>query len=216
MMPMPVIAVALVDDHRVVTRSLRAYLESFSDIRVVHVASSGEDFLSHLDTLRVDLVLQDLLLPGGIDGIETIRRALARSPDLRIVALTASMDEARMTGALRAGALGYVRKDAEPEVLLAAVRSVARGRPYIDPGATRHILGRSDGSEALTSRERDVLRELAQGKSNRDIADALTVGEETVKTHVTRLLAKLQAENRAHAIVQAVKKGVLRIEDLGS
>jgi NarL family two-component system response regulator LiaR len=211
---MSIIAVALVDDHRVVTRSLQAYLESFPELRVVHVAATGEEFLARLPDLRVDVVLQDLLLPGGIDGIETIRRALARSPDLRIVALTASMDEARMTGALRAGALGYVRKDAEPETLLAAVRTVARGRPYIDPGATRQILSPGATIEELTSRELEVLRELARGRSNRDIAAALNLGQETVKTHVTRVLAKLQADNRAHAIVQALRGGVLTVGDL--
>ena len=119
--------IALVDDHRVVTRSLKAYLESFPEFRVVGIAVSGEELLDHLDAWKPDVVLQDLLLPGGIHGIETTKRIVARAPATRVIALTASIDEARMMGALRAGASGYVRKDAEPETLLAAVRAVVRG-----------------------------------------------------------------------------------------
>ena len=210
---MSIIGVALVDDHRVVTRSLRVYLESFPDIRVVTVASSGEEFLAQLAALKPDVVLQDLLLPGGIDGIETTRRALALCPGLRVVALTASVDEARMMGVLRAGALGYVRKDAEPEILLAAVRTVARGKPYIDPGVSRLIIQAGD-SDQLTRRELDVLRQMALGKSNRDVAGALDLSEETVKTHVAHLLAKLQVENRAQAIVQSLKRGLVTLDEL--
>lgn len=210
---MSIIAVALVDDHRVVTRSLRAYLESFPDIRVVAAAASGEEFLAQLGTLKPDVVIQDLLLPGGIDGIETTRRALAKCPGLRVVALTASVDEARMMGVLRAGALGYVRKDADPEILLAAVRTVARGKPYIDPAVSRLIIQAGD-SETLTPRELDVLRQMALGKSNRDIAAALDLSEETVKTHVAHLLAKLQVENRAQAIVQSLKRGLVTLDEL--
>jgi len=121
----------MVDDHRVVARSLKAYLESFADLKVVGIAASGEELLKHLQEWQPQVVLQDLLMPGGIDGIETIRRASQRASSVKVIALTASTDEARMMGALRAGAAGYVRKDAEPEVLLAAVRAVARGKTYI-------------------------------------------------------------------------------------
>jgi DNA-binding NarL/FixJ family response regulator len=203
-----------VDEHRVVTRSLKAYLESFSDLRVVGIADSGEELLANLERWRPDVILQDLLLPGGMDGIEATRRAIARMPAVRVVALTASIDEARMMGVLRAGALGYVRKDAEPEVLLAAVRAVARGRPYIDP-AVGHQLVRSPGpTEDLTPREREVLRMLAIGRSNKEIAVALDIGGETVKTHVGHVLAKLQVENRVQAIVQALKRGLVTLEEL--
>src|SRR2546425_9436114 len=103
-------SIALVDDHRVVTRSLKAYLESFPEFRVVGIAASGEELLEHLDAWKPDVVLQDLLLPGGLHGIETTKRILARAPSTRVIALTASIDEARLVGALRAGASGYVRK----------------------------------------------------------------------------------------------------------
>lgn len=210
--------IALVDDHRVVTRSLKAYLESFPEFRVVGIAASGEELLEHLAEWKPDLVLQDLLLPGGIHGIETTKRVLERAPSTRVIALTASIDEARMMGALRAGALGYVRKDAEPETLLAAVRAVARGKTYIDPAAAA-ILTIFPGTPAagdLTPRETDVLRQLALGRSNREIAATLDIGDETVKTHVGHVLAKLGVDNRAQATVQALKRGLVTLEELDS
>jgi DNA-binding NarL/FixJ family response regulator len=212
---MSIVRVALADDHRVVSRSLQAFLESFADLQVVGAASSGEELLANLDSWRPDVVIQDLLMPGGIDGLETTRRVLARAPGVRVVALTASTDEARMMGVLRVGATGYVRKDAEPETLLAAVRAVAAGRTYIDPAIGR-LVPRGDDREELTSRERDVLRHLALGRANREIASALGVSEETVKTHVAHVLAKLQVENRAQAAVQALRRGLVSFEDLAS
>ena len=210
---MSVITIAIADDHRVVARSLKTYLESFVDVRVVGIAASGEDLLEHLSAWRPQVVIQDLLMPGGIDGIGTTRRILARQPSIRVVALTASFDEARMMGVLRAGATGYVRKDADPEILLAAVHAVAAGRTYIDPSIGHH-LARAQEADELTPREGDVLRHLAVGASNRTIAAALGVSEETVKTHVANVLSKLQVENRAQAAVQALKRGLVSIDEL--
>lgn len=207
------IRIALVDDHKVVTRSLKAYLESFLDLAVIGIASSGEDFLAHLDEWHPDVVLQDLLLPGGLDGIETTRLTRERAPSTQVVALTASTDEARMMGVLRAGAAGYVRKDAEPEVLLAAVRAVARGKTFIYSSLARQLLGGPGGHDELTVREREVLRQVALGRSNKEIGGALFISEETVKTHVGNL-AKLQVANRAQAIVQALKRGLVSLEEL--
>ena len=210
---MSVIPVTIVDDHRVVARSLKAWLESFSDLRVVGIAASGEELLEQLAVWRPQVVIQDLLMPGGIDGIETTRRVLASDPAIRVVALTASFDEARMMGVLRAGASGYVRKDADPDILPAAIRAVVAGRTYIDPAIAGH-LGRAQVLDELTPREADVLRHLAVGASNRSIAAALAVSEETVKTHVGHVLSKLQVENRAQAAVQALKRGLVSIDDL--
>ena len=206
---------ALVDDHRLVASSLKAYLESFADLEVVGVASSGEELLERLAEWRPAIVLQDLLLPGGMDGIETTRHVLERLPSVRVIALTASIDEARMMGVLRAGAAGYVRKDADPEVLLAAVRAVARGRTYIDPSVAAQVL-RASGADAddLTQRELEVLRRLALGRTNREIGSELFISEETVKTHIGHVLAKLQVENRAQAIVAALKRGLVTLEEL--
>lgn len=208
------VSIALADDHRVVARSLKAYLESFPDLKVVGIAASGEELLKHLDEWRPQVILQDLLMPGGIDGIETTRRISESAPSVKVIALTASTDEARMMGALRAGAVGYVRKDAEPEILLAAVRAVARGKTYIDPSVGRQILRAATFHEELTPREVAVLRQLALGRSNKEIADALSIGDETVKTHVGNVFSKLQVENRAQAIVQALKRGLVSLEEL--
>ena len=208
------ITVVLVDDHRVVTRSLQAYLESFPDLRVVGTAASGEDLLEQVAVWRPQVIVQDLLLPGGIDGIETTRRVLKQQPSVRVVALTASTDEARMMAVLRAGATGYIRKDAEPETLLAAIRAVARGKTYVDAGLVRQVTDAGLHSEDLTEREREVLRHLALGQSNKEIAAALVISEETVKSHVAHLLAQLQVENRAQAIVQALKRSLVLLEEL--
>jgi two-component system NarL family response regulator len=175
------ISIAVVDDHRVVSRSLKAYLESFPDLIVVGVASSGEELLEHLQTWKPQIVLQDLLLPGGMTG-------------------------------LRAGACGYVRKDADPETLLAAVRAVAKGKTYIDPAVGRQLVAAA-GSDDLTPRETEVLRHLAHGLSNREIAAALDIGDATVKTYVANLLAKLGVENRAQATVQAIKRGLVALDE---
>jgi NarL family two-component system response regulator LiaR len=158
--------------------------------------------------------LQDLLMPGGIDGIESTRCILQYAPTTKVIALTASTDEARMMGVLRAGAVGYVRKDAEPEVLLAAVRAVARGKTYIDPSVSRQMLQATATRDDLTAREIEVLRQLALGRSNKEIADALSISDETVKTHVSHVFSKLQVENRSQAIVQALKRGLVSLDEL--
>jgi DNA-binding NarL/FixJ family response regulator len=207
------ITIALVDDHRVVSHSLQAYLESFPDLRVIGIAASGEELLEHLDEWKPQVVLQDLLIPGGLSGIETTERVLARAPATRVIALTASIDEARLMGALRVGAAGYVRKDAEPETLLAAVRAVARGKTFIDPAAARQ-LANAHGRDALTTRESEVLRHVALGDSNRTIAAAFDITEETVKTHVAHLLSKLGVENRGQATAEALRRGLIAVEDL--
>jgi len=199
--------IVLVDDHRVVARSLKAFLESFAGLQVVGTAASGEDVLARLDEWEPDIIIQDLLLPGGLDGVETTRRVMRRAPQVKVIVLTASTDEARMLGALRAGALGYVRKDAEPEVLLDAVRAVAAGRRFVDAPA-------QPPSEELTARERDVLVRLTRGSSNREIAEQLGVGEETVKTHVAHLLSKLGADNRVQALARALKLGLVALDQL--
>ena len=212
------ISVLLVDDHRVVSSGVRSYLESFPDVKVVGMVGSGEEALDRLDEWLPNVVVMDLLMPGGMDGIEATRRIRARSPRTQVVALTASTDEARLIAVLRAGAIGYVRKDADPEVLLAAVRAAARGQSLIDPQVAGTVLqdvlrNKIPGSE-LTERELDVLRELAQGRINKEIADALGVSEETVKTHVGNILSKLHLAHRTQAVIYALKRGLVSLDDL--
>jgi DNA-binding NarL/FixJ family response regulator len=210
-----VITVVLVDDHAVVTEGLRRFLESFPDIRVVGTARSGEELLERLGAWRPRVLVLDLLMPGGMDGIETTRRVVGAFPDVRIVALTASTDDARMNAALRAGALGYVRKDADPELLLKAVRALAGGRPFIDPAAAGDAGGAAAATDGgLSPREIDVLREIAFGRTNREVADRLFISEETVKTHAARILGKLGLQNRTQLVAYAVKRRLVDIDEL--
>jgi two-component system, NarL family, response regulator LiaR len=208
------IRVALIDDHKVVSRGVKTYLESFPDLTIVGIAASGEEALGLLAGWNADVILVDLLMPGGLDGVETTRRIKEAFPKSRVVALTASTDEARLMAVLRAGAQGYVRKDAEPETLLAAVRAVARGKTYVDPSVAGTVLQMNDVRDELTLRESEVLRALAFGRSNKEIAAALFISEETVKTHIGRLFSKLGIENRAQAVAQALKRRVVAIEEL--
>jgi NarL family two-component system response regulator LiaR len=212
------IRVCLVDDHRVVSRGVQSYLESFPDIRIVGMAMSGEEALEKLDEWLPEVMIMDLLMPGGMDGVEATRRIRVRSPRTQVVALTASTDEARLIAVLRAGAIGYVRKDAEPEVLLAAVRAAARGQSVIDPAVAGTVLqdllrGGLPGDE-LTEREVEVLRQLAHGRTNREIAEALFISEETVKTHIGNILGKLHLAHRTQAVIYALKQGLISLDEL--
>jgi len=212
------IRIALVDDHRVVQTGLRSYLTSFEDIEVIGTASSGEEALAKLEEWLPDVVAMDLSMPGGMDGIEATRKVRALSPHTQVVVLTAHTDEARVVAALRAGAIGYVRKDSEPEVLLAAVRGAARGQSVLDPavaGSVLQDLARGGPLvETLSEREREVLAQLAHGRTNHEIAEALHVADETVKTHVGNILSKLQLNHRTQAVVYALKQGLVSLEDV--
>lgn len=207
------INVVLTDDHKVVSHALRSFFESFPDIRVAGIAASGEELLARLAEWLPDVAVVDLLMPGGIDGVETTRRVVQSFPNVRVIALTASTDEARMTAVLRAGASGYVRKDADPELLLKAVRSVAQGRSFIDPSAAGSALTNSTASK-LSTREVEVLREAALGRTNREIGDRLFISEETVKSHVAHVLAKLDLQNRTQLVAYAIRHRLVDMEEL--
>ncbi len=211
--------IVLVDDHSVVRRGLKAYLESFADIVVIGEAANGEACLAQLDEWLPDVVVMDLLMPGGMDGIAATAKVRQHSPRTKVVVLTAHTDEARVVAALRAGAIGYVRKDADPELLLTAVRAAAKGQSMIDPSIAGSVLQEVLGGETavrkqLTERETTVLHALAHGKTNREIAQTLTVSEETIKTHVGNILSKLQMNQRTQAVVAALKQGLLSLDDI--
>lgn len=213
------IKVALVDDHRIVRRSLHSFLKTFGDLELVGEASSGEEALAHIEEWLPDVLIVDLLMPGGIDGIETTRRVRALSPHTSIVVLTSYSDDARVLGALRAGAIGYVRKEADPDILLSAVRAAARGQSFLDQAVAPVLLqeltrGNGRSSMELTEREQEVLRQISLGRTNREIAEALSVSDETIKTHVGNILTKLHLTHRVQAVIYALKKGVISLDEI--
>ncbi|GHO51115.1 response regulator [Ktedonospora formicarum] len=212
------IRIGLVDDHRVVRQGLRVLLESYDNLVVVGEASSGEEALHQVESWSPDVVIMDLLLPGGIDGIETIRRMRALMPQIHILVLTSYTDDAHVIAVLRAGAIGYVRKDADPEVMLAAVYATARGQSLLDPAVAGAVLQELSYTErpelALTEREHEVLRLLALGRTNREIADILVLSPETVKTHVGSILNKLHLAHRMQAVIYALKRGLISLDDI--
>ncbi|MBZ0281173.1 MAG: response regulator transcription factor [Anaerolineae bacterium] len=210
------IRIILIDDHHVVRQGLRSYLESFPDMQIVGEAANGEVALENLENWLPDVAVVDLQLPGGIDGIETTRRIRAITPHTQVVVLTAHTDEARVVAALRAGAIGYLRKDTQPETLLTAIRAAARGQSLLDPAVANVVLQELVGGnkDELTVREIEVLKLLAGGRTNREIAESLVIGEETVKTHVGNILAKLHLAHRAQAVLYAVKRGLISLDEI--
>lgn len=199
----------LVDDHHVVRRGLRSYFESFADIKISGEAATAEELLHKIGEVQTDVILLDILLPGGMDGLEAARIILGQPNPPRIVILTAYTDPARAMAALRMGIHGYVRKDSPPEILLAAVRAVANGQIYLDKQTTE-IISEEIPEIKLSLREQQVLEQLAGGDTNREIASTLMISEETVKSHVSSILSKLGLENRSQAISHALKNGLVR------
>jgi two-component system, NarL family, response regulator LiaR len=212
------IRVVMVDDHKLVRYGLRTYLESFPDLEVIGEASSGEDALRNIERWLPDVTVMDLLMPGGIDGIETIQRMRKLVPLTQIVALTSYTDEARVIAVLRAGAIGYVRKDAAPEVLLETIRSAAKGQSLLDPQIANAVLkelsSSTKASSVLSEREREVLQHLALSRTNRQIAEIMIVSPETIKSHVGNILTKLQLAHRTQAVIYALKQGLISLDDI--
>lgn len=210
------IRIILIDDHHVVRQGLRSYLESFPDMQIVGEAANGETALANLENWLPDVAVVDLQLPGGIDGIETTRRIRAMTPHTQVVVLTAHTDDARVVAALRAGAVGYLQKNTQPETLLTAIRAAARGQSLLDPAVANVLLNELVGGnkDELTAREIEVLKLLAGGRTNREIAESLVIGEETVKTHVGNILAKLHLAHRAQAVLYAVKRGLISLDEI--
>jgi NarL family two-component system response regulator LiaR len=203
------IRVALVDDHSIVRRGLSAYLAAQPGIVIAGEASNGEEALANAAAWRADVIVMDILMPGGIDGIETTKRLKKALPEAHIIVLSGYSDDARIIGALRAGAITYVEKDSEPEQLLAAVRGAAEGQAILDPSLMQRVMQAQTmrHSDVLTEREAEVLKLLAEGLTNAEIAARLFVGEETVKTHVANILRKLGLAHRTQAAVYALRNG---------
>lgn len=212
------IKIVLVDDHHVVRRGIQSYLGAMPDIEVIGTAPSGEALLEKMEAWLPDVVVMDLYMPGGIDGIESTRRLREIAPQTQVVVLTAHTDDDRVLAALRAGAIGYVRKESDPQLLLDAIRAATRGQSVVDPTLAGAILRDMTHKEMpglrLTERETEVLLELAQGLTNREIAEKLFIGEETVKSHVGNVLSKLHLRHRNQVMLYALKKGLISLDDI--
>lgn len=207
---MPV-RVLIADDHGVVRQGLRMYLALDSEIEVVGEAYTGQHALSLAHELHPDVVLMDLLMPE-MDGITATAQMRQELPDTEIIALTSVLEDSSVVGAIRAGAIGYLLKDTEADELVRAIKAAAEGQVQLAPKAAARLMREvrtPDSPDELTEREVDVLRLLAQGQSNRQIALALTIGEKTVKTHVSSILSKLNVASRTQAALHAVRIGLV-------
>lgn len=197
------ISVLIVDDHPVVRQGLRALLEVQDDMTVAGEAGDGPTAISLAESLRPDIVLLDLKLPG-MDGVAVLRPL--RAAGLRVLVLTSATEPSAAAAAVRAGAAGVVYKDIDPAALVRAIRAVHDGNVLLAPEAIGSLV-RGSRADTLTAREREVLDGIADGKSNREIARLLQVSEKTVKAHVSAVLAKLGVQDRTQAAVYAVRHG---------
>jgi Response regulator containing a CheY-like receiver domain and an HTH DNA-binding domain len=203
------IRVLLCDDHAVVRAGLLALLGSEPGIEVAGEAGSGEEAVARAARLRPDVVLMDLQLGPGMDGVEATRRIA--SPEVRVLVLTTYDTDADVTRAIDAGATGYLLKAERPEELFAAIRAAAQGRTALSAPVAGRVMDRVRGvaGPALTARERDILGQLARGLGNREIARALFISEATVKTHLGRIYTKLGVDTRAGAVAVAKEQRLL-------
>ncbi|WP_433548302.1 response regulator [Streptomyces sp. CA-294286] len=207
------IRVLLVDDHQVVRRGLRTFLEIQEDIEVVGEAADGAEGVAQAESLRPDVVLMDIKMPGT-DGIEALRKLRELDNPARVLIVTSFTEQRTVVPALRAGASGYVYKDVDPDALAGAIRSVHAGHVLLQPEVAGALLAQDDPHNgqgrgtSLTDREREVLALIADGRSNREIARALVLSEKTVKTHVSNILMKLDLADRTQAALYAVRHGL--------
>jgi DNA-binding NarL/FixJ family response regulator len=208
------VQVLIVDDHSVVRRGLRMFLEDDPELEIVGEARDGAEAVAQAQALKPDVVLMDLLMPvmDGITATGVIRKEL---PDTEVIALTSVLEDVSVVGAVNAGAIGYLLKDTRSDELCRAIKAAAAGQVQLSPGAAARLLREvraPDSPEALTARERDVLRLLAEGKANRQIGADLSIGENTVRTHVSSILAKLGVQSRTQAALYAAQIGLAKLD----
>jgi NarL family two-component system response regulator LiaR len=208
------IRILIADDHAIVREGQRALIESEPGMELVGEATDGVDAVEKARILQPDVVLLDLLMPrmGGVEAIQEIK---AHGPEARILVLTSFAEDERVYGAIKAGALGYLLKDASPKDILAAIRAVHQGQPSISPVIAHKLMSELQRTsnlppteEPLTERELDILRLVAQGLPNLEIAEQLVISERTVRTHVSNILSKLHLANRTQAAVYALREGL--------
>jgi DNA-binding NarL/FixJ family response regulator len=205
------IRVLIADDHPVVRQGLRTFLGVQEDIEVVGEASNGAEVVSRAEALTPDVILLDLKMPD-VDGLTALRELRDRGVSARVLVLTSAGEPTRVLPVVRAGASGFLYKDVDPHALVQAIRAVHDGHVLFAPDAADAMLAPAQGDKgtaALTEREREVLGEIARGRSNREIARALVVSEKTVKTHVSNILMKLGLQDRTQAALYAVRHGLV-------
>jgi len=209
------IRILVVDDHSVVRQGLKMFLGLDPDLEVVGEAEDGAEAITQCRALNPDVVLMDMLMPvmDGIAATGVIRREL---PDTEVIALTSVLEDGAVIGAIKAGAIGYLLKDTQSDELRRAIKAAAAGQVQLSPAAAARLMREvraPEGSvaETLTGRESDVLRLIAQGKANKEIARDLVIGEKTVKTHVSSILSKLGVQSRTQAALYAAQNGIAEL-----
>jgi NarL family two-component system response regulator LiaR len=213
------IRILVADDHAVVREGLRGFIASEPGIEVIGEAADGIEVVLKNRSLQPDVVLLDLVMPRG-GGIEAIRDILRETPEARILVLTSFAEEENVLRAIEAGAMGYLLKDSSPQELLEAIRCVHKGESWLHPAVARKVIDqmrrpslRGSTDDSLTEREVDVLKLVARGLSNEQIAASLVISEGTVRTHVSSILAKLDVENRTQAALYALRSGLADLEN---
>ncbi|MCC6793453.1 MAG: response regulator transcription factor [Thermomicrobiales bacterium] len=215
------IRVLITDDHKVVRQGLKMFLGLDPELEVVGEAENGAEAIEQARLLKPDVVLMDLLMPV-MGGIEAIGKLRAELPETEVIAITSVLEDAAVVGAVRAGAIGYLLKDTDADALCRAIRAAAAGQVQLAPEAAVRLMRevrapepKPAASQSLTERETDVLRLVAQGRSNKEIALDLGIGEKTVKTHVSNILAKLELQSRTQAALYAARVGLVDTSEVG-
>ena len=202
------IRVMIVDDHAVVRSGLAAFFAAFPDLELIGEAENGEEALVRCGLLNPDVILMDLIMPGG-DGVNATRQVKEKYPDVKVIALTSFQEDDLVQGALNAGAIGYLMKNVTARDLAAAIRSAYAGKMTLSPEAAQILVqsrAQAQEFEELTEREREVLKLMVNGLNNTEIANQLVISLSTVKYHISNILAKLGVENRVAAVTTAIQK----------
>jgi len=205
------IKILIVDDHSVVRQGLRMFLSLDPELEVIGEANNGQEAIELVKKLQPDVVLMDLLMPV-MDGITATQRIRQEYPDSEVIALTSVLEDASVVNAVRAGAIGYLLKDTQADELCRAIKAAAAGQVQLSPRAAERLMREiraPESPEKLTDRETEVLRLLALGKANKEIASAMHISETTVKTHVSNILMKLGVPSRTQAALYAVRIGLV-------